>query len=171
MIPQQALNRLIKYFGRSNFWAAWWWIKREWLVMRTNGQLYFLQECKRRGLLPRFVDGRIRTCSLFWNKELAKVHDHRRYEFGINVLNDLIQEEFRQRRLAVQVADQARKGMFHYSKEEYFEVRRMKEQVVSRERRTSFTRLNQKLSKLKPVYPTNLFIYLFILYCATIANG
>ena len=140
--------QLLIYFESSRFWTPWNWIKQEWMVERKDGRLRFLQECKRRKLLPRFLSDSIRTDRLFDFQGETQQATVNRERYGREVLNALIREEFKERKRIMQRAHHACREMLVYNREEYVFTKKLKEQVVNQEKSESRKRLNRKLSAL-----------------------
>ena len=65
MFVQEVRQNLIKYFGCSEYWIAWTWVKTEWLLERKHKRLWFLKECKLNRLVPSFISQLIRMERLF----------------------------------------------------------------------------------------------------------
>ena len=140
--------QLLIYFESSRFWTPWNWIKQEWMVERKDGRLRFLQECKQRKLLPRFLSDSIRTDRLFDFQGETQQATVNRERYGREVLNALIREEFKERKRIMQRAHHACREMLVYNREEYVFTKKLKEQVVNQEKSESRKRLNRKLSAL-----------------------
>ena len=96
---QKVRTLLLIRFGRSTYWTWFDWVKKEWQVKRLDGRLWFLQECRRRKLLPRFISDRIQTGRLFRNEDVTAIETRQRY--GMEVLRLLIKEEFKEKKRAL----------------------------------------------------------------------
>ena len=130
----------------SNFWTGWTWIKRNWLLERKDGRLRFLQECKRRNLLPNFLIRSIQTDRFFqFASDRTKRNQH---AYGMSVLNDIIRKEFTERAEALSRVTEAHQRMWDFNKADYLYVKRLKDNLLRDERKESLTRLNRKLSAL-----------------------
>ena len=143
---QRVRNELIKYFGSSRCWTAWCWIKSEWLLARKNGRIDFLLECKRRRVIPRFIQDRIKTGQLLGNRNNRVVTSER--NFGLQILAFVIREEFQKRTKLRKITVDQRRNMFCYNREDYLFTKNIKEEVVQSETMESKRRLGRKLAKL-----------------------
>ena len=143
---QKARKKIINHFVSSRCWAAWSWVKSEWLLARKNGRIDFLVECKRRRVVPRFISDRIRTGELF-GKDYDRGADGER-RFGLQILSMVVRKEFQERiRLRTEVT-RNRRAMTTYTKEEYLFTKDIKELTVREEMTTSRQRLARKLDRL-----------------------
>ena len=136
----------INYFGSSLFWIAWCWIKAEWLLEKTNQRIWFLQECKRNRVIPKFISNKIQTTGFFHEDDQRAAKARHRY--ALEVMNTVIKREFQERRSVQKKAIQSRESMFGYSKEQYLFTRDLKDRMIEKERRRSQRRLTWKLMSL-----------------------
>ena len=147
---QGARRKLLKYFGGSNFWTAWSWVKTEWLLTRKNQRIWFLQECRRKRLVPRFVLDKIRTAELLDDGNEGEIRA--RQNFGLQILRCVIKREFAARGRLLRSAQDNKKDMFRYNRAEYIFVKQIMERVTRAEITDSRSRLSRKISKLLPAW-------------------
>ena len=134
------------YFGSSLFWIAWCWIKSEWQLVKSNQRIWFLQECKRNRVVPKFISNRIQTTGYFHKDDKRAANARNRY--ALQVLSSIIRTEFKKQRSVRKEAFFNQELMFRYNKDDYLFVKDLKERATGREKRDSRRRLTRKLLNL-----------------------
>ena len=139
-------KELIYYFGSSEYWTAWCWIKSEWLLTRKDGRIGFLLECKRHKIVPLFIQHRIRT-GLLLHPDDHRVATSER-NFGLQVLSHVIRKEFQERVEVRRRTVEHRQNMFRYGRDDYLFTKYIKDCLVDCETRDTRRRLTKKLERL-----------------------
>ena len=146
MVLQEVRHQLIKYFGSSDYWIAWTWVKTEWLLERKHKRLWFLKECKLNGLVPSFISRLIQTERLFPDGDQRATRA--RHTYGLQILGRVHREEYREQGRLEKEVRRHHECMWKYSRRDYLFVRSLKDRAVREEAVSSERRLKRKLGNL-----------------------
>ena len=143
---QEASALLQTWFSSSRSEAAWRFVQWSWKLQRSACQLSFLLQCRREGLIPRFISNCVRKPAATSHKT---IREHRRHQHCRRLLCDAIEDKCLEKDYRGRRYKQSREQLWMFTQSDYLLIRSLQRAVVTEERISSNARLNRKISGLR----------------------